>query len=658
MAQISIDLHNDKDVFSLKGDLEGLTDKRRALIYVRDFLHGTVTDDEITIPFEKDNQESVLINVIDLLEDYRIEEKKSAGVKSILKVFLREEKNFSEFSSQANSIRNNVLTARQKKEFGVFAEKLKSQLPNRRLYELQLLSAYHLAFSQNACNFSVPGAGKSTIVYGAYSYLKSLSPDDPRHVNKLLIIGPLSSFGPWEMEYEECFGEIAKSKRLSGGTSKAERTNHLYSSKPAEISLLSYNSIPYMQEDLIFFLSKYPTMVILDEAHKIKNIEGGLWATSALEIARYCSSRVILTGTPAPNGYEDIYNLFKFIWPTKEVIKYYPYHLREMSDNPQDERIGKLIKDISPYFMRIRKSDLDLPDPVENDPIIVRMGDIQREIYSYIEKNYMDYFISQGEDTVSIKSLLSRARLIRLMQASTNPSLLRKPINEMVDDQGYSENLFIDDSEMFIKILNYPEYEVPTKFISSLELIKEILSRNEKVVVWTIFIQNILDFQLFLDQNKIPSKVIFGATPIESDELEDEIETRESIIAEFHKEDSEFQVLIANTFAISESISLHKACNNAIYLERSFNAGNFIQSKDRIHRYGLLADDQVNYYYVLSDTNIDHTIHHRLIEKEKRMLRIIENEPIPLFGVMDESNGNDEDLRALIRSYVESIASS
>ncbi len=35
----------------------------------------------------------------------------------------------------------------------------------RRLYTLQMLSAYHMAFAQNACNFSVPGAGKTSIVY-------------------------------------------------------------------------------------------------------------------------------------------------------------------------------------------------------------------------------------------------------------------------------------------------------------------------------------------------------------------------------------------------------------------------------------------------------------------------------------------------------------
>ena len=35
-------------------------------------------------------------------------------------------------------------------------------MPCRTLYDLQMLSAYHMAFSQNACNFSVPGAGKTS----------------------------------------------------------------------------------------------------------------------------------------------------------------------------------------------------------------------------------------------------------------------------------------------------------------------------------------------------------------------------------------------------------------------------------------------------------------------------------------------------------------
>ena len=56
-------------------------------------------------------------------------------------------------------------------------------------------------------------------------------------------------------------------------------------------------------------------MVILDEAHQIKNTSGGITAEAVLRLAKYCRSRVVLTGTPAPNGYEDIYNLFNSFGP-------------------------------------------------------------------------------------------------------------------------------------------------------------------------------------------------------------------------------------------------------------------------------------------------------------------------------------------------------
>ena len=91
-----------------------------------------------------------------------------------------------------------------------------------------------MAFAQNACNFAVPGAGKTSIVYGAFAYLKSLSEDHPKHIDKILVIGPLSSFAPWENEYEACFGKKPESQRLSGDDTllRNHKEQHLFSSNP------------------------------------------------------------------------------------------------------------------------------------------------------------------------------------------------------------------------------------------------------------------------------------------------------------------------------------------------------------------------------------------------------------------------------------------
>ena len=80
-------------------------------------------------------------------------------------------------------------------------------------------------------------------------------------------------------------------------------------------------------------------------------------------------------------------------------------------------------------------------------------------------------------------------------------------------------------------------------------------------------------------------------------------------------------VLIANPAACAESISLHKVCHHAIYLDRTFNCGQYLQSLDRIHRIGLSKDEKVFYHILQAENSIDETIHRRLNEKEKNMLK-------------------------------------
>ncbi|MGG1674021.1 DEAD/DEAH box helicase [Paenibacillus sp. NRS-1783] len=644
--EIGIDQNNKE--FVLTGSTNELLANRRAKMYMKDYLKIKILEAKIIVPYEDDSQEKILTNIRSMLGKHNFEELKTELVEKTLNNYFQEEKNFEKFSKQAYEIRNNNCDLN---DFSEFTDSVTKNLKERTLYKLQLLSAYHLAFSQNACNFSVPGAGKTSIVYGAYAYLKSLSERNPKYVDRILIIGPLSSFGPWESEYEECFGTKVDSKRLSGKMSKREKVKYFHSLDPAEVTLMSYQTVGSIVDDLIYFIKKYNVMVVLDEAHKIKNTEGGLIAESVLRISKYCKARVVLTGTPAPNGYEDLSNLFQFLWPSKQIIKYHKYQLKEMSESPDDKRIKDLIDDISPYFIRIRKSDLGLPAAINNPPVVVNMGVHQREIYDFIEKNYMEYLIDKN-DASDVRGVLVKARMIRLTQAATNPNLLIKPIDEYFMENGLSERTYIDDSEIINKIVHYPELEVPEKFKATLNLVNEIVNKNEKVIVWAVFVQNMLDLKKYLKENGIESKLLYGEVPVETDDKTSTIETRESIIRDFHKIDSDFKVIIANPFAVAESISLHKACHNAIYLERTFNAAQFIQSKDRIHRYGLDKKIKVNYYYIQSNQSVDETVHERLEFKENRMNHIIENEPIPLFSLVDDNDFGDDDIKVLINNYV------
>jgi len=169
-----------------------------------------------------------------------------------------------------------------------------------------------------------------------------------------------------------------------------------------------------------------------------------------------------------------------------------------------------------------------------------------------------------------------------------------------------------------------------------------------------VFIKTIETLADYLKSVGIETRLLYGSTPVASDDMTEVDEsyenTREGIIKEFHKADSSFSVIIANPFAVAESISLHKVCHNAIYIERSFNCAHFIQSKDRIHRYGLKEDVVTKYYYLLSEDSIDQTINTRLHVKENRMIALTESSDIPLFDNLGDDG--DEDVKAIISDYV------
>ncbi|MED3995598.1 DEAD/DEAH box helicase [Peribacillus frigoritolerans] len=636
---VSSDTH-----YLIYGDIPNIINKKIAFHLKRNFA-ANIKEDVVEIPIE---DEKVISSLSDFFKKKDIELKLDCSSDSDLKSLYEEEEKFHQFSKRAKQIWENNIDV---DEFQHFCSVLEKNM-ERKLYKLQLLSGYHLAFSQNACNFSVPGAGKTSIVYGAYTYLKSFDVSHPKFVDKILVIGPLSSFGPWENEFQECFNRPPEVKRISGGVlSKDEKKHYFYSRNTAELTLISYQGIVNQLENIEYFLKNNRVMVILDEAHKIKNTKGGQIAESVLKIAPLSRGRVVLTGTPAPNGYRDLYNLFKFIWPSKELIPFSTLQLDDMTKTQNDPRVEVLIEKLYPYFVRIKKSDLGLPDKNENDPILVEMDPFQEIIYRKIEQKVIKS-LEENELESSFLSKLQKAKMIRLMQAANNPKLLMKPL---IDEYGMAFSDYLvdsDDKELVEAIYAYSDNKkIPNKFEAAYNLITQLIEREEKVIVWALFVDTIHDFQEYLISKGIESKILYGKTKVESENTTSDVETRESIIRDFHDENSSFKVIIANPFAVAESISLHKACHNAVYLERNFDAARYVQSKDRIHRYGLDYSTITNYYYLMSANTIDSTIDRRLKEKEELMIKVTESQEIPLFVSVEEDMDN-MDIKALIEDYV------
>ena len=55
---------------------------------------------------------------------------------------------------------------------------------------------------KRAANFSVPGSGKTAMMYGTFAYLSSIDQDK---IDKLLVISPINAFEAWRSEFIEVF---------------------------------------------------------------------------------------------------------------------------------------------------------------------------------------------------------------------------------------------------------------------------------------------------------------------------------------------------------------------------------------------------------------------------------------------------------------------
>ena len=230
---------------------------------------------------------------------------------------------------------------------------------------------------------------------------------------------------------------------------------------------------------------------------------------------------------------------------------------------------------------------------------------------------------------------LRRARAIRLLQIASNPSLLNTNCEEFLIPPLNAEGM---DIEEIIK--DYSKLEIPSKIGAAVTLADEIIQGGNKVVIWSMFVQNLFMLNNLLSQyNPV---IIYGGIPYAN---EDEVDiSREALIKKF-KNETDCKILIANPAACAESISLHKVCHYAIYLDRSFNCAHYIQSMDRIHRLGLQEHDSTHYYLLMANSTIDEVVEQRLTQKIKNLNYILEGElPGIIPGYWNNDLGEEEDI--------------
>lgn len=487
---------------------------------------------------------------------------------------------------------------------------------DRELRDKQMLDAFYMTLMQKSGNFSVPGSGKTSTVYGMYAYLSQ-----NKSVNKIIMIGPLNSFGSWIDEFTSCFGEKSKLSYLNikESTSGNEKRKQLkYDSGGKNLILLNYEVLQSVEEEVKNIIDEH-TLIVFDEVHRIKNPSGkrASFALNIIENARYV---VALTGTPIPNGYQDIYNLLNLLYPY-DYNHFFKFDL-SLLKNPNENEIELINNKIRPFFTRTTKHQLNVP-PVNEDKFIKVAANREEEelfrlLFSKFKNNQLALFA-------------------KIAQMESVPEMLLNTTNleEFISMFDFYENDIDlieqkDNSKEIENLVN--KIEISSKLKELLKLVESLYNENKTVIIWCIFIKSMRTIKNHLDEMHINSDIISGDV---------DHQNRKNIINNFKKKN--IKVLITNPHTLAESVSLHKTCHDAIYFEYSFNLVHLLQSKDRIHRLGLKDTDYTQYYYMQQvykfnqgNYSLGERVYERLSDKERLMLEAIDNDKLEILPTDDE----------------------
>ena len=499
---------------------------------------------------------------------------------------------------------------------------------HRQLRDFQERDLGRLLALSHGANFSVPGAGKTTVAYALYEAERQR-----RQIRRLLVIAPLSAFDAWLTEADECF-EPTPAVRI------------LKRRPPAgcEILLVNYQKLGQTRYPAIAeWVAEAPCHVILDEAHRMKRGRNGEWGAACLDLAHLAVRRDILTGTPAPQHPSDFVALLNFLWPD-QATRILPADARRTL--PTAATMHQVSRRLRPLFARTRKHELGLLEPqlrVE----LTDMKDLQTEIYTALRSRMARALRAGSRDHATLARMGTVT--MYLLQAASNPALLAGALGG-ADTSAVQWPLgpVRPDSQLGDLIRDYSRLETPRKFDKLAAIVAANAADGRKSLVWTNFLDNLTELTERLLEPYQPA-MIRGDVPMDSRRPGER--SRETELRRFRSDDN-CLVLVANPAAMSEGVSLHHDCHDAIYLDRTFNAGHYLQSLDRIHRLGLAEDVQTRMTFLSSVGTIDETVDQRLRIKAQRLSQMLDDEDLVTMALPDEEEGysdiiDTDDLEAL-----------
>nr|WP_240732601.1 DEAD/DEAH box helicase [Dyella terrae] len=494
----------------------------------------------------------------------------------------------------------------------------------RSLKPFQIRDITHLLSLPHGANFSVPGAGKTTVTFA----LHLLAAKSGEH---LIVICPKSAFLAWMSVVDECMASDAPGLgaepfvKLDGSESDTDRLLR----SGATRFLMSYDLLIRQQATVASYLSRQPVHMVLDESHRMKAGTASQRGAFLLSASSLPVRRDILSGTPMPQGPNDIASQLAFLWPGQGL------DLRlERGESPRDV-LGRL-------YVRTTKHELGLPRATRHF-YSVKMSEGQLALYSIVRSEALRQMTKAVRERGGPDYVKARKSIMRLLQLSSNPTLA---LQSMVADDAKFESGIVD------KVI---EEGASAKMRAVADHARNLARDGRKSVIWTMFTGNILDLErLIADLNPV---CIYGSVPTGATTDPD---SREGRLTRFHV-DPECKVLIANPAAAGEGISLHTVCHDAIYLDRSYVSTHYLQSIDRIHRLGLAPNTETNIHIYQSKAprllgSVDLSVSRRLASKIRSLQELLDDPDLHSLALDEETADDPIDLDVDLQDLVDLIS--
>ncbi|KAL1832861.1 hypothetical protein ACET3Z_002512 [Daucus carota] len=320
-------------------------------------------------------------------------------------------------------------------------------------------------------------------------------------------------------------------------------------------------------------LLKHPSLLVLDEGHTPRNDQSSIYKSL---LAVKTQRRIILSGTPFQNNFDELYNTLRLVNPKfdGEMKKSLRNISKEVQNKLSAHKLGELKVMISPFVHVHKGKILQKSCPGLKDALIhLQPTDLQQELIGVLSTDDMK---ARNLEWSNVATLVS-----------VHPSLL--------PERYFEEHQLSTYKDKLKKLETDPFSGAKTKFVVEICRLSEAL--DEKVLIYS----EILDPLVFI---KKQLQTYFGWT--EGKEVlymygDLQAKQRQTIISSVNDPRSKVRVLLASTKACSEGINLVGA-SRVVLLDVVWNPSVERQAISRAYRIG---QKKIVYTYHLIGQEMD-----------------------------------------------------